>query len=61
MDGSELSIQSSPVMVSFKDARGVGTRFSESDQLPISVRRKLEVLPVVMDKLGTAQMYAPVQ
>lgn len=54
-DSTEVSIQSSPMVVRYTDSKGHTTMYKESDQLPQLVREKLETLPLVMTKLEVAQ------
>ena len=55
IDGCELSIQSSPMVVKFTNTQGASMSYKETDQLPPLVRQRLETLPSVMTKLEAAQ------
>ena len=56
LNGSEMSIQSYPLVICFTDSEGIKMRFTTSDQLPLFVRQKMEDLPVVMERLETTKL-----
>lgn len=56
LDGSELAIQSNPMVVRYTAPGGHTDRYSESDQLPPHIREKLEALPTVMSTLEASQV-----
>ena len=56
VDGCEMSIESNPMVVGFTNIKGTKMRFTQSDQLPVLVRKKMENLPTVMERLEKAQL-----
>jgi polo-like kinase 4 len=56
LDGSELSIQSSPMVIIHKDLQDQYRRFTETDPLPSEVCDLLDTLPAIMMSLQQAAL-----